>query len=284
MTASSFLKLAAHRWPILILALGLVTLPCLQGSEQRSAGENCLFLGHSFFHPVVRHVPAHAERAGFEAHEQIVVAHGGTKGSPGLFWKSAKEDVVRAKAWIETGEVDLVALTYHSGGESLYEHYHHWVRFALKHNPKTRFLIQATWPNKLDRSLAEFEEYAEGIETSIHEILGQLRRAYPETAFGCIPQGRWMVGLWQLHEGGKLPELAGVMAERGNKNSAYLFRDFSGHGGELAVKEGALIWFAAIYSIDLESYDYQPAVQADLKGLAKALLESYPVWGESEAQ
>lgn len=284
MSTTLFPRLAGVRSPVLILALSLAFVPSLQAADRPSKGENCLFLGHSFFAPVVRHLPEHAKRAGFEAHEQMIVFHGGTKGSPGLMWKSPREDVAKAKAWIETGEVDLVAMTYHSRGESLLEHYDHWVKFALKHNPNTRFLIQATWPNKRNRTLAEFEGYAEGIEKSVHEILGQLRKAYPMTQFGCVPQGRWMVGLWRLQEAGKLPELAGLTAERKNSGHTYLFRDLTGHGGTLAVKEGVLLWFAAIYSVDLESYDYEPGAKADLKGLAKTILEAHPVWGEGETE
>ena len=271
-------KLSTTLWATLVLALSLLTLSEPQAAEINSKGENCLFLGHSFFIPVVRHLPEHTKRAGLETHEQMVVFHGGKRGSPGLMWKSPKDDVAKAKAWIETGEVDLVAMTFHSGGESLFEHYHHWVEFALKHNPKTRFLIQATWPNKFDRELPEFLGYAEGIEESIHEILGQLRQKYPETDFGCVPQGRWMVGLWQLYDEGKLPELASVMAERKKPGMDYLFRDYGGHGGELALKEGALIWLAAIYETDLEAYDYQPAAKADLKGLTRSILKEHPVW------
>ena len=274
----------SSRWPILSLLLTLLCSPCLKASESESKGEICLFLGHSFLAPVVRNLPEHVNRAGFDEHEQMVVFHGGKKGSPGLMWKSPKEDIAKAKTWIESGEVDLVAMTFHSGGESLFEHYHHWVEFALKHNPDTRFLIQSTWPNKFDRTMPEFEEYAEGIEKSVHEILQQLRKAHPDTDFGCIPQGHWMVALWRLVDEGKLPELAGVMPEPKKPGLDFLFRDRTGHGGQLALKEGALLWLAAIYSVDLDSYEYQPGSRADLKELTKSILKSHPVWRDREAE
>ncbi|MEM7015151.1 MAG: hypothetical protein AAF585_27145, partial [Verrucomicrobiota bacterium] len=191
-------SLTTRYFAYLLFLLTLLFSAGLQASETESQGENCLFLGHSFFAPVVRNLPEHTERAGIEKHEQMVVFHGGKRGSPGLMWKSPKDEIAEAKAWIASGEVDLVAMTFHSGGESLFEHYHHWVEFALKHNPDTRFLIQSTWPNKFDRTLPEFEEYAGGIEKSVGEILQQLRETHPETEFGCVPQGRWMVALWRL--------------------------------------------------------------------------------------
>ena len=47
---------------------------------------------------------------------------------------------------------------------------------------------------------------------------------------------------------------------------------------------GVLLWLAAIYSIDLESYDYEPSAGADLKGLIKTIFESHPVWREGEGE
>ncbi len=255
-----------------------LTLSLHAAEREASKGESCLFLGHSFFCPVVRHLPDHTEPLGLEAHEQMIVFHGGKSGSPGLMWKSPKNDISRAKAWLQTGEVDLVAMTFHSDGESRFEDYQLWVALALEHNPDTRFLIQSTWPFKRDRTLAEFEAFALEIEKSVLTIRDQLREAYPGKKFGCVPQGRWMVELWRLHEGGKLPELTGLMPEAKAKDPSCLFRDHLGHGGELALKEGVLLWLAAIYSVDLGEYEYEAACEADVKKLASSILESHPVW------
>ena len=52
----------------------------------------------------------------------------------------------------------------------------------------------------------------------------------------------------------------------------------------MALEEGALIWLAAIYAIDLESDDPPIGTRADLKSLTQAILEAHPIWIEGEEE
>ena len=46
-------------------------------SAEPTNGYKSLFIGHSFFVPMARGMPAHAHRAGFKDHEQVVFFEGG---------------------------------------------------------------------------------------------------------------------------------------------------------------------------------------------------------------
>jgi len=197
---------------------------------------------------------------------------GGAKGSPGSLWESTKEDVAGAKAWLRTGEVNLVAMTFHSRGASALDDYRRWVDLALDHNPETRFLIQAPWPIKQKRDFAAYEADAERIEKRVDDIRDQLREAYPGTQFDAVYQGRWMVGLWRLYKMGELPEITSLVPASDGHGQSTLFHDSFGHGGSLAVQEGVLLWLATIYPVKLEEYNYQPRTKADLKTLATEIL------------
>jgi len=247
-------------------------------------GYNCLFLGHSFFAPIARSFAEHPGRCGFPNHKQTVVFHGGENGSPGMLWNSQKEDVAQAKKLLESGTVDLVGLTCATTGSELSD-YRKWVDLALKNNPKTRFVIQAPWAKYQNKTFAQYEADSERVLKQIHELIDELRRAYPQTTFLCIPQGRGMVALWRLHDEGKLPEvpvLKGKSEAKGKKNTDQepcLFLDELGHGGDLPVKMGALLWLATIYKVDLNKYQWQTNTKYDLKKLAQEIVQNDPYCG-----
>jgi hypothetical protein len=106
----------------------------------------------------------------------------------------------------------------------------------------------------------------------IHQRIDQLRDAYPDNRFICIPQSRWMTELWRLFDQNLLPELTEFVAADPSQTQNALFEDNFGHAGELALREGALLWLSAIYNIDLRNYQYDTGTQADLKSLAHDLL------------
>ncbi|MBI5722622.1 MAG: hypothetical protein HZA50_01595 [Planctomycetes bacterium] len=270
------MKQSYKRVPVCLGVLSVVLLlTACQGGQDEKKGYNCLFLGHSFFAPIAKELDQHPKQCGFPNHKQTIVFHGGFNGAPGMLWKSTDEDVEKAKKLLATGAVDLVAMTYHPAMGSEVADYQNWTDLALKHNPKTRFVIHAPWAMYKDQTLAQFEAESEKGLAKIHEIIDQLRKTYPKTSFLCIPQSRWMVGLWKLYEKKELPEVTAV--KRADKQSTdCLFLDGLGHGGSIPVKMGALLWLTVIYEVDLTKYKFDTGTKADLKKLAQEIADGDP--------
>ena len=242
------------------------------GSER---GYNCLFMGHSFFCPIVRHIDEHATNLGLKHHQQFVAMSGGASGSPGMLWASKKPAVLHGKKLLESGNVELLALTGHHRGSTL-EDYRRWVELAVKHNPKTIIVIQSPWVIKKKKKLAEYSmEVAEATNTS-HEIIDGLREEFPQSKFLCVPQGQWMVELWRLFESEKLPELTQFVGGGKGQSQQALFRDNFGHGGALAEKQGSLLWLRVIYGVELTDYEFSTKTNYDLKELAQRICDRDP--------
>ncbi|WP_148216310.1 hypothetical protein [Coraliomargarita akajimensis] len=264
-------------YPVRLIAVVLVwmlsSLPTVLAQTVDSDGYNCLFLGHSFFAPIVKHLDAHARACGFREHQQFVVFHGGANGAPGKLWQSPKADVLQAKRLIESGRVDLIGLTSHYVGSEVTD-YKRWVDLALAHNPETIFVIQAPWDIKQGKDFPTYAGSVSFILKGVHALIDELRSAYPGVTFLSVPQGGWMVELWRLYDANQLPELKEFVAENPKKAKRALFRDAFGHGGALAEKEGALLWLRVIYQVDLTRYRYDTRVGFDLKQLAQDICEA----------
>ena len=109
----------------------------------------------------------------------------------------------------------------------------------------------------------------------IHSMIDELREEYPDNIFLCVPQGRWMVELWRLFEARKIPQLTELVGRGKARSRNALFRDDFGHGGEIAEREGALLWLYVLYGVDLDAYDeYSSNSGYDLKALAQKICES----------
>ena len=253
-------------------------------NNSTTKGYNCLFMGHSFFAPIAKSLAKHPQRCGFTEHKQTVVFHPGKKGTPGMMWKSPKEDIVNAKKLIGTGTVDYLGLTHYLGIGSDLSDYQLWIDLALKHNPNTRFVIQASWAQYKSKTFDKYEADCEARLKNVKNIIDQLRKLYPSISFQCIPQGRWMTGLWRLFNEGNLPEISVVKRalkkdRKGKKEEPYLFADRKGHGGRLPVKMGTLLWLAVIYKVDLNKYQFDTDTKYDLKKLAQDIAQNDPYCG-----
>ncbi len=252
------------------LCLVLSGVSWAEEHAKSNTGYNCVLMGHSFFVPMAKQLGEHANRYGFEDHQQVVSGAGGENGSPGKLWKNL-EATRNSREAIRSGSVNLVGLTAAAIGSELAD-YKRWVDFALEHNPDTSFFIMTPSPRYQDKNFKEFEEGWESIHAKIHSGIDDLRKAYPETTFFCIPQGQIKVELWRLFDEGKLPEVA-ELKSRDNPN---IFRDNTGHGGQVVIKTGTLLWLASIYDADLSQYEWDPQTQTDLKALAQKIAQDDP--------
>lgn len=227
-------------------------------------------MGHSFFVPMARQLEEHAKRSGFEDHQQVVSGAGGRNGSPGALWKNLP-DKDKSREAIRSGSVNLVGLTLAGSGSELAD-YKTWVDFALKHNPNTSFFIMAPSTRYANKSFKEFEERSEQLHAHVHGLIDALRNDYPGTTFFCISQGKVLVELWRLFDKGQLPEVAKLKS----RDESCIFRDNIGHGGEVPIKTGTLLWLATIYKVDLNQYEWDTQVKTDLKALAQKIAQDDP--------
>ncbi|MEO0454329.1 MAG: hypothetical protein AAFY98_09350 [Verrucomicrobiota bacterium] len=248
--------------------------PAGSPQEGREKGYNCLFLGHSYFVPIVMKIQQHAVALGLENHEQYIVASGGPKGSPGKLW--ANEQVSKpAKDLLKSGSVELVAMTAHYVGSEV-EDYSRWVDLALEHNPKTVFVLQSPWAQKQEKDFTEYTQEIQSIMQTSGGLVEALRAKYPGVVFMRVAQAQWMSDLWRLYEDKQLPELTSLIAPSKGEAQASLFRDQHGHGGDLAVNEGVFLWLRVLYGIDLKSYDIPTMTAYDTKSLAQKITDDDP--------
>lgn len=240
----------------------------------REKGYNCLCLGHSYFVPIVSQIPLHTKALGLTQHQQFQVFDGGPKGSPGMLWNNEKVSAP-AKALLEGGNVELLAMTAHNVGSTV-EDYSLWIDLALKHNPKTVFVIQAPWAQKQQKT---FEQYQADIEDGVQvmsQIIQGLRKKYPNNTIVNVPQNKWMLELWKLKNAGELPEISELIAPSKQSADKALFRDSHGHGGQLAVQDGVLMWLRVIYGTDLNRYEAATMTKYDTKALSQNIIDSDP--------
>lgn len=253
---------------ILQIAGGILTAQ----DSSKTEGFNCLFMGHSFFAPIVKNLPGFAEQAGIESHKQMVVYHSGRTGAPGIIWKNEKNEVKEAKEYLKSGNVDVLGLTFYPTTGSEVSDYSKWIDLGLKNNSNFIVIIQSPWAIKKENEFSEYEIETRKWHERIHELIAKLREKYPRIKINCLPQGIWMIELWKLYNEGKLPELKEFVAENKKKSEHALFADEFGHGGTLAVKYGALLWLSEIYNLDLSKCAIETNTGADLKSLAKKIL------------
>lgn len=116
----------------LLLALLLLSGSAGEALGQTIQGQNLLVIGHSFFVPIARELPAHANRAGVVGHTQSEVFSGGESGTPSSLWESPTKSA-EIKSILDTGTVDIFAMTYDPDSEA----YEEWIGYALAANPAT---------------------------------------------------------------------------------------------------------------------------------------------------
>lgn len=144
--------------------------------------------------------------------------------------------------------------------------------FALESNPETSFFVMAPSMRYQNKSFDEFEEGWKTIHTAVHGIIDALRQDYPETTLFRIPQGRVLVELWRRFDNGNLPEVS----ELKSLDNPSIFKDNTGHGGEVVITTGTLLWLATIYKADLAQYEWDPQTKTDLKALAQKIAQTDP--------
>ena len=235
----------------------------------QSEGFNSLFIGHSFFRPFAEGMPALAEQAGIERHEQAIVFSGGANGAPEALWNNASKRA-DIQAVLDGGDIELFAMTYHPDYPTL-TGYRNWIDYALERNPDTRIALALPWltqPHTYESD--EYEALWKDFNVSTFQAgADRLRQLYPETEIFIIPYGQAAVELRKLLAAGELPEVEVVTS----RTQPAIFRDDLGHANQMLVDLGRLVWLRSIYGIDLDTIPAPEGYETDLNSLAQAIAD-----------
>jgi hypothetical protein len=241
------------------------TMPPLQAFFRKNItqGYSGLYIGHSFFNPIVGPSAVFAEGAGYLDHEYRHVPSGGPDGAPVKYWESTHPHNAEVKSIIDAGGLTLFAMTYYPFNDFEYAHsgYENWVSYTLQKNPGTSFFIALPWDQNPESVTTEEYEvrWENDYHPEVHRHIDRLRSDHPATNFYCIPDGRGAIALRKLFDMDQLPGVDVLNQEHG---SVGIYADILGHPGDILVELSALLWLGAVYGVDLSSFDYQtlPAV------------------------
>lgn len=239
-------------------------------------GENCLFMGHSFFAPIVERIPDYISSE-FN-HTQSVISRGGQNGIPSFLWNSFQTRL-QIQQILNQGDVDLLGMAIDRATASndiddfrSTEYYELWIDYALDKNPQTKFMIGIPWadfPQEYNTS-SYTDTYRDAIP-QLSDILTGLYQKYPEVTFITNPYGLGVIELRLLFEEGTLPDVSSVTGQRSNS----IFRDTKGHAGTITLDLLTLFFINRIYNVDLTTLDIDLGYQTDLKSVGQSVLDAY---------
>lgn len=281
----------------LLITIGGVVVPdggqsaVANDAKSPPKGLRVFYTGHSFHMFVPRHVEQLVKAAGIKEHK--LVGRQGIGGSRVYQHWDLPDDRNKAKQALKTGNVDIFTMAAHltvpdRGIASFTE-------FGLKHNPKLRLLVQASWypfdvPSRRKRIRKNEQRDAMAIEDlqaavdewrkKLEAQADALNKRHGRKAVFIVPVGDAVVKLRALVVAGKYP---------GVKKQSVLFRDPIGHGGPHVQALASYCNFAAIYRVSPEGLKVQfrgvsDAQQAILQKLAWETVSSYPYAGVARSR
>jgi hypothetical protein len=240
----------------------------------KKKGLNCLFYGHKYFTPLAEAIGPVAEKAGITDHQVTTSVNKPHQGSPGfgVRFLSVPEQGPDAgkklRAAFDTGEIDLLGLTYHQSETGQLEHYRAWFDYALKRNPNTQLLIHL--PSSIDpvrRDLNRLNKTGDAIRARFYAtVIVPLRKAYPDKKIHFWYSGRVTSELRHRFETGKLPQVHELVGNRG------IFSVPGGYPGPFLQDLQGLILYSLIYDVQL--LNSVPALKGkiDLNALAAEMM------------
>jgi len=235
-----------------------------------NTGFTSLFIGNDFSNPFGAGLGGHAATEGFPDHVTTSIVAAGDAGAPEALWNDPVERAA-IQAVLNAGDVELLGMT-HSAAYPTLTGYEKWVKYALQRNPDTRFFISVPWSDDpAGLSAAQFEAQYEAAEAAVHVLIDELRAKFPGVDFYCVPAGRAAAELYNLYDAANLPDVSALV---GSPATA-LFGDAQGSPGNILTAAGELVWFAAIYDIDLAAYGFDPGYITDVKALAGAVIDAH---------
>ena len=245
---------------ILVFAIAILCTHSLIAEQVKEIkGYNGLYMGHSFFLPCVRELSMIIPETVVVGHKQYRVGVGGAGGSPGKLWTN-KKNRDAGQQHLDTKNIDLLVMTYHSLENSSAEHYSKWFDYAIAQNPKTTFMVAISWAGHLFKADKERLDYLKTGGQRLHDtLIVKLREKYPENKILFCPYGLGTYELIDQFNEGQLPGVKYLLnmdrKTRGESKAKkeQLLNDELGHPGELVAKIGALLWLQTLYDYNLSA-------------------------------
>ncbi|WP_395743641.1 hypothetical protein [Prosthecobacter sp.] len=219
-------------------------------------GQRIFYTGHSFHMFVPAMIEEMVKSTDIQGHK--LAGRQGIGGSRVIqHWQLADEKNLAKKA-LTAGEVDVFTMAPHVLVPD--EGITNFVNLGLEHNPKMRFLVQASWypfdvpapaPGQPDlrikdnarrdeAMIADLQAAVDGWRKQLEAQVSELNQKHGRKCVFIIPVGDAVVKLRAMVVAGEFPGIT--------KQSA-LFRDPIGHGQGHVMALAAYCNFAAIYRI-----------------------------------
>jgi len=229
-------------------------------AADKGPGYSGLYMGHSFFRPSAQALDQIVKETTIAGHKQQHVMAGGINGSPSKMWTNP-DTRSRAKAILDSGDIELLVMTYFGEESSLVEHYSRWFDYAISRNPGVTFMVTIPWGKQLHLAdQARLQELTDrSTQQAMTNLIDPLRKKYPDNKVLFCPYGLGAYELINRFNGGKLPGVKYVLDEdkvRRRANMAKqeaLFRDETSHPNELVANLGALLWLQTLYDYDMST-------------------------------
>jgi len=272
-----------------VLAL-VINSAAADDSKPLPRGQKVFYTGHSFHMFVPRHVEQLVKAAGIQGHQ--LVGQQGIGGSRVIQHWDLVDDQNKAKAALKIGQVDVFTMAAHVMIPD--EGITNFVKLGLEHNPKMRFLVQASWfpydvpaPDKrvmdnAERDQAKIADLQAAIDDwrkKLEDQVDDLNRQHGKRVVDIVPAGNAVVKLRALVIDGKYP---------GVTKQSELFRDPIGHGFAHVQALVSYCNFIAIYKLNPQGLKVSfegvdEAQQAILQRLAWETVSNYAYAGVGES-
>ena len=243
-------------------------------------GYNCLFYGHDYFIPLVEAIGPIAKKAGVTGHNPMTFSKRPHWGAP-FSGKEALHATIpmprkkrvpwieKLRAFLDSGKVDVLGLTYYEMDTGRIEHYKMWFDYAISKNPKTRFLIHM--PSSFDparRNLKILNKTNDATRARFYtKVVQPLRKAYPKNEIMFWYSGNLTSEVRRRYEAGKLSPVKKYIGPRG------IFAVPGGYPGHLLCDLEGLILYSLIYKVDLPKTMTGQKGKLDLNVLADEMLK-----------
>ena len=269
-----------HMKIIRYLVLLAITSNLFAADSKRTTGYNSLFMGHSFFWPASQQVERLMPQTTIKNHKQYLVKGGGKAGSAKMLWEIDKlrED---GQKQLDSGEIDLLVMVYHSPENSTVEDFSRWFDYALSQNPATTFMVTCAWATHLhEADDARIAKLRRGGARMNKTLIAELRKKYPENTILFCPHGKATYELITRFKKAELPGIKHILnmdpeaRKESRKNGDQLLNDPLGHPGELVAKLGGLLFIKTMYDCDLSKAEPRRArnlPDIDLNEIAEIL-------------